>query len=185
MRHTSPQICSRCKELVPMDRKSCPIASIDTFGRGAPTVAKVKSESFWVRDRIAALLIAGFAFCLWGCLQSLKAYDLQAISPEKAALVQIGMMHQQVIDLTGRDAVPIPIWNGFVKATDQSLRDVSDSAKLNLEKHRPAACSLDLDDSCGVHYTLKDGSGLRIIYHRGVVIYTAIDSGAGRSWRRF
>jgi len=127
----------------------------------------------------------GFAFSLWGCVQSLKAYNQQSIPTETAVLVQIGMTHQQVIDLTGRDAVPIPIWNGFVKATDQTIRDITDSAKSNLEKHRPVACSLDRDDSCGAYYTVKDGSGLRIIYHQGVVIYAAIDGGTRHSWTRF
>lgn len=186
MRHTPPQICSRCKELVPWDRKSCPIASIDTSGRGVPaTITPPKSRDAHKIVGIITLFAVAFAFWMWSSLLSLKAYDLQAISREKAERVQIGMTHQQVIDLTGRDAVPIPIWIGFVKATDQSLRDVSASVKSNLEKQRPPACSLDRDDACGTYYTLKDGSGLRIIYHRGVVIYTAIDAGDSRSWKRF
>jgi len=115
----------------------------------------------------------------------MRAYDLQSVSVGKAADVQVGMTHQQVIDLMGRDAAPIPIWTGFVKATNQTLCDLYDIAKANLEKHRPPACSLDHDDSCGAHYTLKDGSGLRIIFHRGEVIYAAIGGGERHSWKLF
>jgi len=185
LRHTPPQVCYRCRELVPGDRKSCPIASIDTFGRGEATPAKAKSRWILQQPGIIALLAVGFAFSMWGCLQSMRAYDMQSVSVGKAAEVQVGMTHQQVIDLMGRDAVPIPIWTGFVKATDRTLCDLSDSAKANLEKHRPPACSLDRDDSCGAHYTLKDGSGLRLIFHRGKVIYAAIGGGDRHSWKLF
>jgi hypothetical protein len=185
MRNTPPQICSRCKELVPIDRKSCPIHSIETFGRGATALPQEKPVSFLMKAGILTAVAAVFAFWMWGGLVSLKAYDLQAIPPDKAKLVQIGMTHQQVIDLVGRDAVPIPVWTGFETAADNVIRQLSDDAKSTLEKRRVYACSPDRDDSCGAHYTLKDGSGLRIVYRRGIVIYAGVGYGYGRPVKRF
>ena len=60
-----------------------------------------------------------------------------------------------------------------------------DVAKAALEKSKIAACSLDRDDACGAHYTVKDGSGLRIVYRRGTVVYTAVTYGYDRRWGRY
>ncbi|MCW3095896.1 MAG: hypothetical protein JWL77_1514 [Chthonomonadaceae bacterium] len=180
MPYTPTQICSRCKDLVLIDRKSCPINSIETFGRGATELPKEQPLSFLMKAGILTAIAVVFAFWMWGGLVSLKAYDLQAIPLEKAKLVQIGMTHQQVIDVVGRDAVPIPVWTGFETAPDNMIRQLSDDAKSTLEERRVYACSPDRDNPCGAHYTVKDGSGLRIVYRRGIVIYAAVGYGYGR-----
>ena len=163
-----------------MDRKSCPIHSIDTLGRIRPAATQAKSRDVLTQPGILVLLAIGFLLCVWSCFVSLKAYDLQAISPEKAQTVRIGMTHQQVIDIMGRDAVPIPAWNGFEKAADHTIRQISETAEAAMKTRRVSACSPDRDAACGAHYTLKDGSGLRIIYSRGVVIYAGVGYGYGR-----
>ena len=141
--------------------------------------------SFLMKAGIIALFTAVFALWMWNGLVSLKAYDLQAVPREKAVLVQIGMTHQQVIDLLGRDAVPIPVWIGFQKADDHTIRLLSDSAKSSFAARRASACSPDRDNECGAHYTLKDGSGLRIIYSRSIVIYAALGYGYSRRWKGY
>jgi hypothetical protein len=186
MRYTPPQPCFRCKEMVPADRKSCRVNSIDTLGCSMPSVPKAKPGGILMQPGIITLLSVGFALCLWSCFLSLRIYkavpyDLQAVPQEKAKLVQIGMTHQQVIDLLGRDAVPIPTWNAFAQANDDTILELSQTAEASLKARHGTACSPDRDDSCGAYYTLKEGSGLRIIYHRNTVIYASIGSRYG--WR--
>ncbi len=183
--NTPTQICSRCKELVPLDRKSCPIGWKDSLGSDLSSLPKAQPMSFLSKVGIGTVIAGVFALWIWNGLVSLKAYDIQAVPREKADLVKIGMTHQQIVDLLGRDAVPLSVWAGFQKADDPALRAISESAKESLETRHVAACSPDRDAECGAHYTLKDGSGLRIIYHRGIAFYTSIDYGYRRGTKRF
>lgn len=185
LRNTRPQSCSRCKAVVPADRKSCPIASRDTYGDVLPAQSKAQPRPILLKAGILTFVVAVFAFWMWGGLVSLQAYDRQAILRDRADLVQVGMTHRQVTDLLGRDAVPIPVVENFQRMADQSVRGLSDDARYALETRKVSACSPDRDAECGAYYTIKDGSGLRMIYRRGIVIYASISYGYGRRGSRY
>jgi hypothetical protein len=150
-----------------------------------PAASQARPRPLLLRVGILTFVVAVFAFWMWGGLVSLKAYDKQAVPRDRADLVQVGMTHRQVIDLLGRDTVPIPVGGYFRNTPDQSIRALSDTARIALETRKASACSPDRDDECGAHYTLKDGSGLRLIYRRGIVIYASISYGYGRQGSRY
>jgi hypothetical protein len=172
-----PQACFRCKEIVSADRKSCPVLWKDTLGQEPPPTPKSKARFSARQIVITGVLAIAFAFWMWSGLVSMRAYDLQAIPRETAERIQVGMTHRQVVDLVGRDAAPISVGEDFKDVRAYNLAKLAENAQASLKARGAAACNLESDAACGAFYPVKDGSGLRILYDRGIVSYVTIAPG--------
>lgn len=179
MPKTPMHSCDRCRAMVPADKSSCPLLSKDTLGDPTPPTSGAQPKPILHQPFILVTMILLGAFWLWGGMVRLKAYDLQAIPVERAKQVHEGMTHREVVDQLGRDAVPIVVWTDFKATSDQLLLAEAESAQTGQNRANKPPCNPDTDDACGAHYPLKDGSGLRLIYQRGIVVYAAISAGAG------